>query len=75
MQKQAGKSIQRHKSLKKNLSQESSASSILFEGGETPLQFIIPPALLPKNRNLFCEGKEGLKKGRGEKGNSVTTSL
>jgi hypothetical protein len=26
---------------------------------EKPLQFIIPPALLPKNRNLFCEGKEG----------------
>jgi hypothetical protein len=42
---------------------------------EKPLQFMIPLTLLPKNHSLFCEGKEGLKKGRGEKGKSVTTSL
>jgi hypothetical protein len=28
---------------------------------------MIPLTLLPKNPNLFCEGKEGLKKGREKK--------
>ncbi len=35
---------------------------------EKPLQFLIPLTLLPKNHNLFCERKEGLKRGRREKG-------
>ncbi len=30
---------------------------------EKPLQFLIPLTLLPKNHNLFCECKEGLKGG------------
>ncbi len=42
---------------------------------EKPLQFLIPLTLLPKNHNLFCEGKEGLKKDSERKGKSVTTSL
>jgi hypothetical protein len=42
---------------------------------EKPLQFLIPHTLLPKSHNLFCEGKEGLKMGRGKKGKSITTSL
>jgi hypothetical protein len=42
---------------------------------EKPLQFLIPLTLLPKNHNLFCEGKEGLKKSGERKGKSVTTSL
>jgi hypothetical protein len=54
------------------LSQKSSALSILFEGGET-LAIYDPTDIVAKNHNLFCEGKEGLKKGR-EKGKSVTTS-
>ncbi len=38
---------------------------------ETPLQFMIPLTLLPKNHNFFCESKEGLKKGGGEKCKSI----
>jgi hypothetical protein len=30
---------------------------------------------LPKNHNLFCEGKKGLKKGGKRKGKSVTIGL
>jgi hypothetical protein len=36
------------------MSQKSSALSILFEGGEGPLQIEFT-ALPPKNHNLFCE--------------------
>ncbi len=35
---------------------------------EKPLQLLIPHTLSPKNHNLFCGDKEGLKKGWGTKG-------
>ncbi len=66
MQKQAGKSIQRRESFKEVcLRKAQHYRSSLKE--EKPLQFLIPLTLLPKNRNRFCESKEGLKKGGGEK--------
>jgi hypothetical protein len=65
MRKQAGKSIQRRESFKEIcLRKVQHYRSSLKE--EKPLQFMIPLTLLPKNHNLFCEGKEELKKG-GEK--------
>jgi hypothetical protein len=60
-QKQAGKSIQRRESFKEIcLRKAQHYQSSLKE--EKPLQSMIPLTLLPKNHNLFYEGKEGLKK-------------
>jgi hypothetical protein len=65
MRKQAGKSIQWRESFKEVcLRKAQHYWSSLKE--EKPLQFMIPLTLLPKNHNLFCESKEGMKK-RGRK--------
>ena len=56
MQKQAGKSMQQHESFKEIcLRKAQHYRSSLKE--EKPFQFMIPLTLLPKNHNLFCEGK------------------
>jgi hypothetical protein len=66
MRKQAEKSIQWCESFKEIcLRKAQHYRSSLKE--EKPMQFMIPLTLLPKNHNLFCEGKEGLKKGREKK--------
>jgi hypothetical protein len=65
MREQAGKSIQRRKSFKEICLRKAQHYRSSFKE-EKPLQFMIPLTLLPKNHILFCESKEGLKRG-GEK--------
>jgi hypothetical protein len=57
--------------LRKNVSEKLSIINPLWRR-RNPCN-LIPLTLLPKNHNLLC--KAGLKKGAGEKGKSVTTSL
>ncbi len=65
MRKQAGKSIQWRESFKEVCLRK--AQHYRSSLKEKPFQVMIPLTLLPKNQNLFCEGKEGLKPGAGEK--------
>ncbi len=74
VRKQAEKPMQRRKALKE-ICHRKAQHYPSFLKREKPLQFLIPLTLLPKNHNLFCEGKEGLKKGGERKEKSVTTSL
>ncbi len=66
MRKLAEKSIQQCESFKENCLRKAQHYPSSLKK-EKPLQFMIPLTLLPKNHNLFCEGKEGLKKGAGRK--------
>ena len=65
MRKQAGKSVQWRESFKEVCLRKAQHYWSSFKE-EKPLQFMIPLTLLPKNHNLFCESKEGMKK-RGRK--------